>query len=87
MMPYSQFRFCNAVLQAPPSMPECLPLAIHRTADGERCISCWRPSWRERISILLFGKVWLDCFSGPTQPPVALTGTKEYLRADRRAAE
>lgn len=80
MIPYSQFRFQNGVLKAPPGMPECLPLAVHRTSDGRRCISCWRPGLRERLSILVFGRVWVDVWFGTTQPPIALTGTRTYLR-------
>jgi len=41
--------------------------------DGEQCVSCWRMSWRERLSALLFGRVWLQVLSGDNQPPVALT--------------
>ena len=40
--------------------------------DGEFCISCWEMSLRERISVLLFGRIWLSVFSGKTQPPVSL---------------
>lgn len=63
-------------LQKPPSMSdeECGPLPVYR--DGERCISAWRPNWRERLSILFFGRVWLHVWFGNTQPPV-------YLEAKR----
>ena len=49
---------------------ECSALPVHRT--GTRCISLWRASWRERLSLLVFGRVWLSVRSGDTQPPVAL---------------
>jgi hypothetical protein len=48
--------------------------------DGEQVVSLWRPSWRERLSILLFGRVWLAVLSGSTQPPAALTGARVYLQ-------
>ena len=80
MEPASQFKYANVVLQAPAGMTDCLPLAVHRTADGARCISLWRATWRERLSILFFGKVWVDIFSGQTQPPIALTATRQYLK-------
>ena len=68
------------VLQRPPSMSEeeCGPLGIHN--DGETCVSCWRPTWRERLSILLFGRVWLGILSGQTQPPVWLDGSRQIFR-------
>jgi hypothetical protein len=47
--------------------------------DGTQCVSCWRLTWRERLSVLFFGRVWLAVLSGGTQPPVALQGCREYL--------
>ena len=49
---------------------ECSALPVHRT--GTRCISLWRASWRERLSVLVYGRVWLSVLSGNSQPPVAL---------------
>lgn len=48
--------------------------------DGEQCVSCWRMSWRERLSALLFGRVWLAVLSGYTQPPVCIQASREYLK-------
>lgn len=48
--------------------------------DGEQCVSCWSMSWRERISALFFGKVWVAVLSGNTQPPICVECVKEYLR-------
>ena len=53
------------------------PLPIWR--DEWQCTSCWRPTWRERLSILIFGRVWLTVLSSPTQPPVSLHGSREYF--------
>ncbi|MGE0358625.1 MAG: hypothetical protein AB7P08_17115 [Burkholderiales bacterium] len=47
---------------------ECAPLPIY--SDGFQCVSLWRLGWRERLSALLFGRVWLAVLSGATQPPV-----------------
>lgn len=48
--------------------------------DGEQCVSCWRMSWRERLSALIFGRVWLALLSGETQPPVWLGAQRTYLK-------
>jgi len=48
--------------------------------DGEQCVSCWQMSWRERISALLFGRVWLALLSGKTQPPAWLGVQRTYLK-------
>jgi hypothetical protein len=56
---------------------ECGSLPV--LTDGHICLSLWKPSLRERISILLFGRVWLYVYSGYTQPPVALTGERSVF--------
>lgn len=45
-------------------------LPIYR--DGEQYISLWKMGLKERLSALLFGKIWLQVLSYPTQPPVLL---------------
>ncbi len=48
---------------------DLLPVYNH---DGS-LLSCWDMSWRERVSALVFGRVWLWVRSGGrTQPPVAI---------------
>jgi hypothetical protein len=59
---------------------ECGSLPVFN--DGKVCISCWKPTWRERLSILVFGKVWLWVHSGVTQPPVALEGTQQIFEVN-----
>ena len=49
-------------------------------SDDEQCVSCWKMSLRERISALVFGKVWLAILSGRTQYPASLTVTRQYFR-------
>ncbi len=68
------------VLGRPPTMTdeECRPLPVFR--DGVNVVSCWRPSWRERLSILFFGRVWLALMSGTTQPPAYVAGQRTYLQ-------
>ena len=64
----------NRDLAAPSGMPNCKSLPVH--TDGRQCVSCWSASWKERLSILFFGKVWLYVVSGRTQPPVCIDGCK-----------
>jgi hypothetical protein len=40
--------------------------------DGMDCLSCWKPTFKERLSFLMFGRLWLWVRSGSTQPPVAI---------------
>lgn len=47
--------------------------------DGEMCVSCWRMSWRERLSALFFGKAWVSVLSGSTQPPMYVVVAKTYF--------
>lgn len=48
--------------------------------DGEQCVSCWKMSWRERLSALIFGRVWMAVLSGYTQPPVWIGVQRDYLK-------
>lgn len=71
-----KFKEANIYLTKPPSMTEEECGSLYVLSDGIDCISCWKPSFRERLSILLFGRVWLWVWSGNTQPPVALEARK-----------
>lgn len=51
--------------------------------DGEQTISCWRMTWRERLSALFYGRVWLYVHFGINQPPVALSATKTVFMEAR----
>jgi hypothetical protein len=77
------FKQVNKNLLKPEGMTEdeCGSLPVYN--DGQTCISCWQPSLRERISILLFGKIWLWVHSGNTQPPVAIEGLKTIFKKSR----
>lgn len=50
-------------------------LPVYR-ADG-MIVSCWRPSWRERLSVLFHGRVWLYVVQPNTHPPVVLKARRE----------
>jgi hypothetical protein len=49
--------------------PEYLPLPAHRSPGGD-VTTCWQLSWWERLTILLYGHLWLTVmtFNGPLQP-------------------
>lgn len=79
----SKFKQANRVLTAPKGMTpeECGDL--HVFSDGQECISLWKGSWRERLSFLFFGHLWLYVMSGQTQPPVALSVTREIFKEQK----
>jgi hypothetical protein len=52
-------------------------------SDGEQCVSCWQMTIRERLTALLFGRVWLMVLSGWTQPPVYVEASRSYLQEER----
>lgn len=73
----TKFSEQNKTLLKPEGMTdeECYPLPVF--AHNDDCISCWRPSWRERLSILFFGRVWLNVLgTRGTQPPVWVWGIR-----------
>lgn len=48
-------------------------------SDGERVISLWRMTWRERLSALLFGKCYVTLLCGQRVPPVGVHVIKELF--------
>ena len=56
---------------------ECGDLPVF--TDGMQCISLWKMTWRERLSALFFGRIWLSIYSGQTQPPVWLQAEKQIF--------
>lgn len=62
-------------LARPPDMTEeeCGPLSVYHHEELKATVSCWTMSWRERLSALVFGRVWVWVHAGGvTQPPIAL---------------
>ena len=53
--------------------------------DGKQCVSCWKPTFKERMNILFGGKVWLGVLSGKTQPPVFVSGEMVFGKAPLKA--
>lgn len=51
------------------NQPDYIPLPMWRGPEGLR-VSCWRLTWRERLQILLGGRLWLlvMTFDRPLQP-------------------
>ena len=78
-----KFEQANKDLLKPEGMTdeECGSLPVW--SDGKECISLWQMTWRERLSALFFGRVWLSVHSGFTQPPVWLMATKEIFTGDK----
>lgn len=64
------FKQANRILKGPDGSDiQDLP----SYTDGQQCISCWALTWRERLTLLLTGRVWLYVMSGHTQPPVCVS--------------
>jgi hypothetical protein len=63
----------DKLLTKPPSMTdeECSPLPVHCSSTHNAMISCWRPTWRERLAIFFGKPVWLWVI-GHGHPPVSV---------------
>lgn len=46
---------------------------------GNGIASCWSMTWRERLSALIFGRVWLHVQSDNSHPPVRITARRRYF--------
>jgi hypothetical protein len=73
------------VLQKPSSMTEKECSLLPVWSDGEKCVSCWKPSFIERLKILFTGKVWIGVLSGNTQPPIFVSGEHVFVRPSIKA--
>ena len=82
MMTPIKFKEANVNLEKPQDMTdeECKSLAVY--TDGRECISCWKMSFKERLSALIHGKVWLSVLSEQTQPPVWIDCTKTVFEKE-----
>lgn len=48
--------------------------------DGYYTISCWRADWRERLRIMVTGRVWLSVITGESRPqPAAVLSETPFL--------
>ena len=75
------FKQSTKVLQRSADMTDDECSSLHVWSDGTQCVSCWKPSLSERISLVFGGKVWLGVASGSTQPPVFLSGRNVFKGA------
>lgn len=73
------------VLQRPSTMTDKECASLHVWSDGNQCVSCWKPTFKERLNILFGGKVWLGVLSGKTQPPVFVSGERVFGRTSLKA--
>jgi len=64
-----KFKESNVTLSKPDDMTdkECGPLPVFRKIN--EITSCWKMSLKERISAVLFGKIWIHVYSR-THPPI-----------------
>ena len=80
------FEQATKELQCPACMTdeECGSLPVY--TDGKQCVSCWKPSIRERVRILLGRPVWLGVISGRTMPPVFIEAGENVFAPRVKAA-
>lgn len=80
------FREATRLLAKPQGLDgqRCEELPVYHGSN--QCVSCWKASFGERLSILLHGRVWLGVYSpSGTQPPVWVEGSRTvFERSGRR---
>ena len=74
-----KFKECNTVYAE--NQPEYYSLPVHRTDDGV-VTSCWQLSFKQRLKVLLTGRIFLQMltFNKPLQPLKMLTDKPNELR-------
>jgi hypothetical protein len=76
----TNFKESNRTLTRPDALTDLECGDLHVWTDGKQCISCWKPTFRQKMSILFFGRIWLSIWSGKTQPPVWIDATKTVFK-------
>lgn len=56
-------------------------LPVHK--DGYSIVSCWALSWRDRLRLLVTGRVWLSVLAPVTHHPVKLTTESPFEPGSR----
>ena len=73
------FKEATHVLDKPQGLKEYGKLPVH--FQKPQCVSKWKVTWRERISILIFGRVYVGVFSdSPMQPPFWIKGVRTVFK-------
>lgn len=59
--------------------PEYLPLPAYRSKNGCMVTSCWKMNFKERLRMLLTGRVYLSLltFGNPLQPQIVSVSPPE----------
>ena len=78
--------FKEATNNLVPSAPCNLPKGLNVYADGETCVTRWKLSFFQRLSILFFGRIWLGVKSGYSMPPVWLDCGKTVFPLKKKGA-
>lgn len=64
-------------LTKPDGVQNCGDLPVF--SDGVQCVSCWKPTFWERIRMIFGAPVYMGVMSGQTQPPVWLTSENPFV--------
>jgi hypothetical protein len=67
--------------------PEYMPLPAYRTPDGQEVTACWGMTWRERLRVLLSGRVYVTLltFGGPLTPSIVSANFIHVIHATEGA--
>lgn len=58
---------------------------IYVFTDGEQCISRWKLTLRQRLCVLIYGRIWLGIKSGESMPGAWMDcGRTCFVRVKRR---
>lgn len=74
-----RFSAANKIFHRPQNMTakECGSLYVFD--DDQHLVSCWKPTWQERLALLLGAKIWLWIW-GRSQPPVVLATKSPFIK-------
>ena len=87
-----KFKEATKVLQRPATMTDAECASLHVWSDGKQCVSCWKPSFMERVRILFIsGKYPFNRPRFPVRVAIsirkAMDFTKAFIKAVREGAK
>jgi hypothetical protein len=68
-----KFKEANDILLKPEAMSDKQCAELHVYKGEGVIISCWKPSFKERLDIILGRKIWLWVMAERTHPPIAIS--------------
>lgn len=77
-----KFNLSNYLFKAPQYLPDCPDVPVLKDVRNGIVVSCWKMSWKERLSSLFLGKCWMITYHS-SLPPIQLEIKKTLVKESK----